>query len=94
MSTPYLPLIPNLQPTKWTTPNGDLHPQQHGYMSNLNTVLQQTISNEGIKVPQLDTANINKLTDADKSTGNFIYDNTTHEMKVNINGVWRVVALV
>lgn len=94
MSNPYLPLIPNLQPSKWSLPNGELHPQQHGYMSNLNKTLQQTISNEGVKIPQLDTDSINKLVDPDKSTGNFIYDSTTHEMKVNINGVWRVVALV
>lgn len=72
-----------------------MHAVWHDFFSQLTTTLQQVLSQEGFVVPQQPTTTINSLTD-DKSVGAFLYDNTTNEMKVNLNvggntPTWKVI---
>lgn len=73
--------------------NGDMHQDLVNYLGQLVQKLQANLSDQGFVIPQQPTANITQLTGA-QSVGNLLYDNTTHELKVNINGTWKVVQVV
>lgn len=87
-------MIPNVLNTKIADENGNLTDEWMLLITQLVTELQLNLNNEGYKLPQLETVDINKLTDVDKSKGAMIYDSTTNQMKVNINGTWRVVQVI
>lgn len=86
--------LPNFINTKLVDENGYLTPEWSNILTQLITELQLNLSNEGYRLPQLKTAQITQLTAPDKSLGNMVYDLTTNEMKVNINGVWKIVQVV
>lgn len=87
-------LIPNYPNTAMTDGNGNITPDWQNTLTQLLTQLQLNLSNEGYKLPQLNSDQIDGLTDSSKSMGNMVYDSTTNEFKVNINGTWRVVQVV
>jgi hypothetical protein len=86
-------IIPNLPATKWVNEKGHLLPEIHGVLSQLTTQLQQFLSNEGYVVPQQPTTKITAL-NTTRSIGALLYDSTTNELKVNINGTFKVVQVV
>jgi hypothetical protein len=87
-------IIPSYVNAKFVDENGYLTPEWQSAMSQLITELQLNLNNEGYVLPELATTDIAKLTDVAKSKGAMVYDSTTNEFKVNINGVWRVVTVV
>jgi hypothetical protein len=85
--------IPNYIHMKVVDKEGNATPEHGDFMTQLTQVLQAAYSNEGIKTPQQTTANITAL-NTQQSLGALIYDNETHELKVNINGTFRTVQVV
>ena len=85
--------IPNFENIQAIDKNGHWTEQWQLLMQQLFSELQNNLSKEGYKLPQQTTDNINILDNAN-STGALIYDNTTHEFKVNINGEFKVVQVV
>jgi hypothetical protein len=83
--------IPNFIDTKFTDKEGNLTDTWKMILSQLFSHLQNNLSQEGIKVPQQTTANIGIL-DNINSLGALIYDKDTNELKVNINGTFKVIA--
>ena len=86
--------IPSLPNIPLVGEDGNMPGEWIQYFNQLTTALQQNLGNEGYVLPQQPTSNISQLTDASKSNGAMLYDNTTNEMKVNINGTWKVVTVV
>jgi hypothetical protein len=71
-------------------PDGTIHQDFHGLLSQLITQLQQNLSNEGYKMPQQNAANIAILNNT-KSTGALVYDKDNHVLKVNLNGTFKTI---
>lgn len=86
--------IPNFANDRFVQENGNMTTVWANIINQLITELQLNLSNEGYVLPQLTTTQISELTDADKSKGAMVYDSTTNEFKVNINGTWKVVTVV
>jgi hypothetical protein len=87
----FLPLIPFVPTAPLLHEDGkNLHQDWHLFFSQLVGALQKVLSNEGTLLPQQTTDNINLLT-ANKSIGALIYDSTTDEAKVNLNGAWKTI---
>ncbi len=87
-------IIPNFPTSEtWVDKEGRPTVEFHKTLASLFTVLQSNLSDEGIFVPQQSTTNIAVLNNA-LSTGALVYDSTTHELKVNINGTFKVVQVV
>lgn len=82
--------IPNFLGTKVVDETGRLTPEWSQAFSQLFNEMQINLSDEGYVLPQQSTTNINALT-ADQSIGAMLYDSDTDEMKVNIDGDWKVV---
>lgn len=91
-------LIPSYVNSKIVDENGYLLPEWQQLFTQLITELQNNLSNEGYVLPRLPTSDINYLGSTpetlQKSIGAMIYDSTTDEFKVNLNGVWRVVQVI
>lgn len=85
--------IPNLELHAIMDEQGKPHPSFQLYMSGLNQQLKNNLSDQGFKIPQQPTATITALNTA-QSVGALLYDNETHQLKVNINGTFRVVQVV
>lgn len=85
-----LQIIPNFQSSQFVDKNGNLMPNWQITLNQLFNQLQSYLSNEGLKVPQQTTANINTL-NTDKSIGVLLYDSNANELKVNINGVFKTI---
>lgn len=86
-------IIPNTVNGKLVDDDGNMTPEWELFFSQLINVLQSNLSNEGYVLPMQSTTDIAKLSDVDKSKGALIYDLTTDEFKVNINGTWKVVTV-
>ena len=86
--------IPNFINTRMVDDKGYLTPEWSNILTQLITELQLNLSNEGYRLPLVPTLQINQLVAVEKSIGNMLYDSTTNEAKVNINGVWEVVQAV
>lgn len=86
--------IPNFANDKFVNENGIMTTTWANIINQLITELQINLSNEGYVLPGLTTTQINDLTDVNKSKGAMVYDETTNEFKVNINGTWKVVQVV
>lgn len=69
---------------------GELHPEWDHFFDGLISTLQKNLSNEGVVIPQQTTANITAL-NTDRSVGALLYDKQTNELKVNIDGEYKVV---
>ncbi len=85
--------IQGLTKLKAAMPDGTIHPDLHNALSMIIQQLQRNLSDEGYKVPQQPTANITQLNTA-QSVGALLYDSDTDELKVNINGTFKVVQVV
>jgi len=72
--------------------NGNWTPEWANLMTQLLSLLQTNLSDEGYVLPQQDTANIAKLTGA-QSTGAILYDSSTNEIKGNLGGTWKTFTL-
>jgi hypothetical protein len=84
-------LIPNKPLTKkLVMDNGELHPEWDQFFDGIITTLQQNLSSEGVVIPPQTTANITAL-NTQKSIGALLYDQETKELKVNIDGTFKVV---
>lgn len=83
----------NLTMIKAADKDGNMHQDAVNYFGQLIQVLQQNLSDQGYVLPKQPTDNINQLT-GEQSVGAFVYDKDTHEVKVNINGTWKVVQVV
>lgn len=83
--------IPNFIDCKFVDKDGKLTDTWKMILSQLFSHLQNNLSQEGIKIPQQTTTNIGLLNNI-KSLGSLIYDKDTNELKVNINGTFKVVA--
>ena len=86
--------IPNFVNAPIADKDGNLTVEWANLLQQLLTELQLNAGAEGLKPSPLPTVDINALVDADLSTGAMVYDTTTNELKVNINGTWRVVTVV
>jgi len=85
--------IPNFVETQFVDKDGNLTPIWKQTMMQLFQELQNNASNEGIKIPQQDTANIAVLNNS-KSTGALIYDADNHKLKVNLNGTFKEIQIL
>ena len=93
--------IPNYENAPISDRSGFLTDQWSLLLQQLITELQFNLSDEGYQVPQQPTATITTLqTQFNASStpsayfGNLLYDSDTNELKVNINGTFRVVQVV
>lgn len=85
--------IPSYIPMKVIDEEGNFTPEWANLMNQLISQLQLNLGGEGYVLPQLQTAQINELVDANKSTGAMVYDSNTNQFKVNISGAWKVVTV-
>ena len=67
----------------------ELHENTWNFFQLLIQEFQKNLSNEGLVTPSQPTTNISQLTNS--NNGTLVYDSTAHELKVNINGVFKVV---
>lgn len=86
-------IIPNFMGKRLVDKEGNLLPGWNGYFNQLETQLQLNFSDAYYVLPQQPTSIINQLTAA-QYTPAMVYDNTTQELKVNLNGTWQVVQVV
>jgi len=86
-------ITPNLPTGKWVDEKGHPTATVIGIFSQMFSEMQNNLSNEGYKVPQQSTATVSAL-NTTKSIGALLYDSDTNELKVNINGTFRVVQVV
>lgn len=63
----------------------------HAFMSITTNTLQQTISNQGIRVPSATTDEIKKIADTDKSSTILIGDLSSGKLKVIIKGIVKTI---
>lgn len=86
--------IPNLEDLQFIdTSTGRLTAEGKALFGQLFRELKQKASDEGLFVPQQSTATITAL-NTQQSTGAFLYDSDTNELKVNINGTFKVVQTI
>lgn len=82
--------IPNFNDTRVADKDGYLTDEWRQIFAQLFSQLQGGISDEGISVPQQNSANITTLADANKA-GTLLYDSDNHNLKANINGNFQSV---
>jgi hypothetical protein len=82
--------IPNIIATKVVNKDGYLSDEWREIFSQLFIQMRVSLSDEGFMVPKQTTDNIDQLAGTDK-TGALLYDNDTHELKVNINGTYKKI---
>ena len=85
--------VPTYPHDQLVNKDGTVNPSWQQWFSQLTTEMQQSLSNNGTKIPQLSTTNINDLSDT-KYNGFLFYDSETNELKANINGTIKVVQVV
>jgi hypothetical protein len=61
------------------------------FFSVLINSLQQVISNQGLKVPQLSTTQIQPL-GSPNNNGLLVYNQTTNQLQITLNGVTKTIA--
>ncbi len=67
---------------------GMIQPQFDTTFSQLFTQLQNTFNSNGFVVPEQKTANLQNI------PNNLVLDTTTNQLKININGVYRVIQVI
>lgn len=82
--------LQQLMQIKAADKDGNMHQDLVNYLGQLVQILQTNLSDQGYKVPQQPTATITAL-NTPQSTGALLYDNETHELKININGTFKTV---
>lgn len=86
-------LIPNFLDSKVIEEDGTLTNTWKQILSSLFAQLQRSISEEGVQIPSQSTENINKISGTD-TIGRLLYDSTTNELKININGEFKVIQIL
>lgn len=86
-------IIPSFDLTHLTNEDGSVHPDAKIFFDQLINALQKNLNQEGYKLPQQPTTNITQL-NTPESKGSVIYDQTTNQAKININGTYKVVPTV
>ena len=83
--------VPNLPPDKTLVDaTGKITDTWYTFFSQLIVLMQQNLSDQGIKLPQQTAETITSLNTA-QSTGALLYDSTNDLLKVNIDGTFRTV---
>lgn len=82
--------IPNFDAETFVDSNGRLTSQANLMMSQLFTLLQQNLSDEGYKLPKQDSSTILRL-NTEISTSNIIYNNSTGKGMICENGVFKTI---
>jgi hypothetical protein len=86
--------IPNFIDSVLTGKDGKLTSEWRQFLTQLTGQLQKNLSDQtGVIVPQQSTDNITTM-GVPENIGSLVYDKSTHELKVNINGTYRTVQLV
>lgn len=85
-------MIPNIPNMPIVEKDGNCSPEWWLFFTQLTTELQLNLSNQGFKLPALTTVEINAL-DPTIANGNMVLDTTLNQMKVALNGAWRVVTV-
>lgn len=90
--------IPNFSFSKIVNEDGYPTDEFAQFLIQMSTQLQINLSNEGYKLPQLPTTSINilgsTLETVAQTEGSILYDQTTKQFKVYLNGTWHVVTVV
>jgi len=73
--------------------NGHFTPVWKETLSSLFQQLQKNYSEEGLFVPQQNSANVTRL-ETSKSKSSFLYNHETDKMLVNINGTYKEIQTV
>lgn len=71
---------------------GNITPDWNIYFDQTTTQLQQNFNREGYFIPSQPTTVINDLA-TPKSNQRLLFDETTLELKFNVNGVWKIIPL-
>jgi hypothetical protein len=82
--------VPNFINDPITNEKGELTDPWRILLSTLITQMQTHLSDEGIRMPQQSTDNINIL-ETLENKGKVVYDGDTDELKVNINGTFKTI---
>jgi hypothetical protein len=86
-------IIPPFDLTHIANDDGTPHPKFKQLMDMLITNMNANLSNEGYKLPQQPTTVVQQL-NTPQSESAVIYDNTTKQAKLNINGTFKTLATV
>lgn len=84
-------IIPNFDIEVFVDPEtGRLTPQANLFLSELVSLFQKNLSDEGYKLPTQDAATITRL-NTDLSTTGILYNNTTHKGMICENGIFKTI---
>lgn len=88
--------IPTFHNSRVVDKDGNFTSEWLSIMQILFSQLKSNFSREGIRVPQQPTSTINdpNVLNNIASKGVVIYDETTNELKVNINGTFKVIQVI
>lgn len=67
----------------------DVHPIIGNFISILIKQMKLNLSDEGLNIPNQPTTAIDQLTNT--PNGSVIYDETTHEAKIKVNGTYKTI---
>jgi hypothetical protein len=88
--------VPTLVRQRFVNKEGYLTESAQLYLDELNTQMQNNLSNEGLVTPSLRTPQINTIADNSnpntKPDGTLWFDTVTNHLKVKIDGVVLVIA--
>ena len=86
--------VPNVLTEKMVDEKGYLTPAWRQYHTQMNSQMNTYLSNEGIVIPKQNTEDTTKiLTSSTSPVGKILYDSQTNQLKVNINGVIKIIQI-
>lgn len=85
-------IFPSYVNGQFVDDKGSITPDWNIYMDQLTTQLQQTFNREGYFIPSQPTTVITDLA-TPQSNQRMLFDETTEELKFNVNGVWKIIPL-
>lgn len=85
--------VPNYPQSKIVNSDGSITDDWKLFFDQLITQSQSNLSNEGFVPPSQPTTNISQI-EPGAQNGTLLYDDTTHELKTNINGTFKVIQTV
>jgi hypothetical protein len=87
--------VPTYTKQKFTDQDGELLPSVQQFFDVFFTQAQENLSNDGMVIPALSTADINRICSTANSnakpSGTLMYDNQTNQLKICILGVAKVI---
>ena len=85
-------IIPTFSGNQIVNKDGTPTPEFKQWVDQLVLVLQTNAGTEGLTPSNLPSDDINTIeSSSTKQNGTFIYDDDTHEMKVNLNGTFKTI---